>query len=225
LLSDAERALLVSRCRALPPSGDYAEDDYVANLLLTVLDFQMREGAVAAALAHYRLHRWHEVRTHGDLAALLARHPDDNEGHTRLARHLWGHRHFVRAALLRALAGYLGEIGVTTQERLRRWAAESTFEADFEGRVRVTIHQEGKRPRTWGLGYAVYNWLLVRLRIETVKPDLHIHRFVASVLGRSLGDREVVEALSSVAQELGLAAYELDWRIWEHQRGRAANSG
>jgi hypothetical protein len=47
-----------------------------------------------------------------------------------------------------------------------------------------------------------------------------IHRFVHDTLGYSVSDETAVEALEHVAQEIGVKAHELDWRIWEYQRSR-----
>jgi hypothetical protein len=33
------------------------------------------------------------------------------------------------------------------------------------------------------LGLAAYKWLTMRLGVETVKPDVHVHRFVESAVG------------------------------------------
>jgi len=77
--SDEYRALL-ERVQSLPPAdGMYLESDFIQNLLLTVLDFQMHGTSVEKAMAHYQTHRWTELRTLDDLEALLAKHPDDKE--------------------------------------------------------------------------------------------------------------------------------------------------
>ena len=45
--------------RALPPAeGSYLKDDFVMNLLETVLDYQMSTTAVVRALQHFRDNRW-----------------------------------------------------------------------------------------------------------------------------------------------------------------------
>ncbi len=191
----------------LPPaSGVYIEDDFVMNLLETVLDYQMHTTAVVRALESYRANRWDEMRTIDDVEAVLSRFPDDREGNTALAQYLWEYNHWKRVEQLRGLVRYFRSIGVIDQERLRRWAARSNFPRDFEGRVR-------------GLGIAVYQWLVMRQGVNTVKPDVHVHRFAAAAVGRPLTDREVVEVVTQAAQRIGLNAYELDWRIWEAARG------
>lgn len=208
ILTQSEYDSVVAACRRLPPAtGTYLEDDYIVNLFVTVLDFMMHVVVVDRALDHYRQNCWDEVRTLDDLEGLFERYPDDREGNTALAAYLWGYKLWTRAELLRGLAAFFRGEGILTQNDLRTWAKRSDFARDFKGRVR-------------GLGYAVYNWLVMRQGVETVKPDTHVHRFVRSVLGRGLSDTEVVELLERVARELGLKAYQLDWRIWEHQRSR-----
>jgi hypothetical protein len=59
----------------------------------------------------------------------------------------------------------------------------------------------------------------MRQGVDTVKPDVHVRRFAEAVVGRSLSDDDVVEVVTRAAHELGLKAYELDWRIWEASRG------
>jgi hypothetical protein len=217
MLIDQEFSRLVTRCQALPPSADYSEDDYVTNLFLTVLDFMMDGATVQKAIDCYKTNLWDEIRTHADLSQPFARFPDDEPGNRALAQHLWCNNHWIRAALLRQLHRYFGQIGVTSQNALREWAETSDFRRHFEGRVRVKVEIKGK-PQVFGLGYAVYQWLVIRQRVETIKPDVHVHSFVKSVIGRDLGDQEVVRLLEEVARRIGLKAYELDWRIWEYQR-------
>ena len=80
----------------------------------------------------------------------------------------------------------------------------STF-ADFSGRVK-------------GLGPVVYQWLVMRLGVETAKPDTHVLRFVSSAIGRPVTEREAIDGLTGAAVALGVQTRELDWSIWEYQR-------
>jgi hypothetical protein len=52
-VTETEFLAIVAKCRTLPPAkGNYLIDDYIENLLLTVLDFQMRTIAVERAAQH-----------------------------------------------------------------------------------------------------------------------------------------------------------------------------
>jgi hypothetical protein len=188
-----------------PATESYLEEDFVMNLIETVLDYMMGTTAVVRALQHFKDHRWEEIRTGQDLEAVMARFPDDKEGNTALAQYLWGYNMWTRAHQLRDLTSYFAGIGVVDQESLKAWAANSTFRGDFEGKVK-------------GLGIAVYHWLVMRQGVDTVKPDVHVRRFAEAAVGRSLGDEEVVEVVTRAAHQLGHKAYELDWAIWEASR-------
>jgi hypothetical protein len=204
---DVERLKQVAR--SLPPAEEsYLEDDFIMNLQETVLDYQMNTKAVVRALHHFRDHRWDELRTLDELDSLFTRFADDQPGNTELAQYLWGYNMWTRAHQLRDLARYFRSVGIIDQVRLRTWAARSEFKRDFEGRIK-------------GLGIAVYHWLIMRQGVDTVKPDVHIRRFAEGAIERPLTDHEVIEVVSRSAHELGLKAYELDWRIWEASRGGA----
>src|SRR5438477_9772890 len=134
-LSAGELDRLTARCREIPmTSGGYLDDDFVVALMNTVLDYQQRSATVERALAHFREHRWAEIRTLGELEACFARFPDDREGNEALATHLWGYRLWTRAGQLRVLVEYFDRRGVDTLDGLRAWALLPSFE-DFRGQV------------------------------------------------------------------------------------------
>jgi len=203
--TDVEKA--AAAASALPPvEASYLETDFIMNLFETVLDYQMNTKAVVNALQHYRDNRWDEVRTLDDLDDVLARFDDDQAGNTDLAQWLWGYNLWTRAHQLRDLSLYFRSIGVIDQGSLHRWAQRADFNRDFEGRVR-------------GLGIAVFQWLVMRQGVETIKPDVHVRRFAEGAVGRPLSDSELIEVVTRAAEVLGVKAYELDWRIWEASRG------
>lgn len=77
---------LTEACRALPRARQsYPVDDFVTNLPLAVVDFQMHTTAVVRATEHYKAHRWGEVRTMEDLERLFERWPDDQPGNLAVA--------------------------------------------------------------------------------------------------------------------------------------------
>ena len=206
MLTTTEHQRLVNRCREIPPAkGIYLIDDYVRNMILTVLDYCMRTKAVERAHDYFVKTHGELIRTHHQLKDALLRFPATKEGNTAAARFLWNYRLWTRAQQLRGLLDYFEQRGVTTQEELKEWAREGDFDRDFRGRVP-------------GLAFAVYKWLVMRQGVETVKPDVHVRRFAETTLGRRLSDQEIVGAFEAVARELSLRAYELDWRIWESQR-------
>lgn len=198
--------LVVERCRTVPLSKNrYVADDFVTCLVETVVDFQQHTTTVERAMRYFVSQRRPDLNTMDDLKERFAWHPDTRAGNTALAQALWGYKFWTRAHMLRELVAFFDEQGVGNLESLRAWAAVSDFKRDFEGRVK-------------GLGPTVYNWLVMRLGVETVKPDVHLQRFVSATLGRSVPESDVVAVVSAAAKQLGMRAYELDWGIWEYQR-------
>lgn len=178
--------------------------------MLTVLDFQMHNVAVEKAIKYYRDNRCNEIRTINDLKHLLLKYADDKEANTTVAQYLWGNRHWTRVSLLRKLVAYFESVDITSQEALHHWAESSDYEKCFKGKIP-------------GMAYAIYQWLIMRQGIETIKPDTHLIRFVESIIHHGFTERELVAVLERVAKELGLKAYQLDWKIWEYQRGQKGN--
>jgi hypothetical protein len=205
VLTERELNDLIARCRAIPISAnEYLATDLVPTLLETVIDYQQNTATVNRAMGHFETEHAGEIRTFDGLEACLARFPDDRDGNVALARYLWGYRLWTRAEQLRGLVAYLGSRGITTMDALRGWARTSTFE-DFRGQVR-------------GLGVAVYQAFLMRLGVDTVKPDVHVMRFVRDAIGRNVDAADVIAGLSAAADALGVPASRLDWSIWEYQR-------
>jgi hypothetical protein len=207
-LPDNKWAKLVQACRELPPAVNTYDDypDYVTNLILTVMDLQLKNVIVSNAIVFYRKERWDEVRTLDDLEAVLARYPDTKEGNRAACKYLLGYNYGERLGRLRRLAVWARLHGVTDQEALRTWAHGSNYYKDWRGQIR-------------GLDIAAYKWLVMRLGVDTMKPDLWLHSFVRRVLGHDLNDFVLVEVLTNVAHHIDLTARQLDARIWEHERG------
>jgi hypothetical protein len=206
MLDEEELSKLETRCRAVPiTENEYVATDFVVALLETVMDYQNATTTVERAGKYFEAHRWDEVRSLDDLERVLARFPADKDGNDRLAQYLWGYHHWRRAQELRGLVGYFRERDVTDLEALQAWAQAST-QQDFTGHIR-------------GLGPTVYQGLVMRAGVETVKPDVHLLRFVKRATGRAVSELETVDALEEVARRLELSPRTLDWSIWEYQRG------
>jgi hypothetical protein len=206
-LTEKEYAALVEACSALPPAeGNYHITDYVENLLLTVIDFQMNTKAVIKAMQYFKSHTQKDAPDVAGLKAVLAQYPDDKVGNTDLAQRLWGYNLWTRAEMLRRLVAFFESEDVTDQAGLERWAKAALFKTHFEGKVK-------------GLGYAVFNWLIIRQGVESIKPDVHVLRFAAEAVGRPVKETVAVEALVRAAKDLGMPVHKLDWAIWEAGRG------
>jgi hypothetical protein len=177
--------------------------DFVTALFDTVLDYQNPVVTLRKAGDHFRAKRWDEVRTLDDLEVVFRQFSNDRDGNDALATYLWGNHHWRRAQELRGLARYFRSRGVTDLGSLKSWATTSK-PADFVGHVK-------------GLGPTIYRWLVMRLGVETVKPDVWILRFVSQAIGRPVSEDEAVASLEEVARRLGVSARILDWSIWEFQ--------
>jgi len=198
---------LVERCRSLPETKLFNSKDYVTNLMITVLDLRLQTLVVERALEFYRVNRSQQIHTSGHLKQLLELGTPDVD----IAVHLWGYHYGNRVATLRQLVKFFESNGITTQAALVAWARQADFERDFKGRVP-------------GLAYAAFKWLVIRLGVDTIKPDLHVLNFVEAAVGKRLSDVEAVAILEKAARELEMPAAQLDARIWSSQRGLATST-
>ena len=210
-LNTDEMAKLLEECRKLPEGKNYRTDDYVINLLATVLDFQMKAEVVDAAMDFYKEKRRRELRTHKSLAELLASFPNTKTGNTQLANYLWDNNHWSRVEFLRELMKYFDSMKVRGSRTLCRWARSTDFQ-EVKGRIKTKEHS---------MGYAIFKWLQLRLGVDTVKPDVHVKKFVSECIGRKAKDEETVEAVEVIAKDLQIPAYRLDAAIWDYQRAKS----
>lgn len=205
-LTPAELANLEAACRDVPlTTSEYVATDLVLTLLETVVDYQQWTTTVENCVKYFTENRWDEARTLDDLEALFRRFPNGKDGNISLAQYLWGYKLWTRAEQLRGLVAFLRRNGIEDLDGLGKWATMSTF-ATFQGQVK-------------GLGPVVYQWLIMRLGVPTVKPDVHVLRFCEAALGRPVSEEEAIAGLTGVADKIGVPPHRLDWSIWEHQRG------
>ncbi len=207
MLTAAELDALEHACATIPLSSfEFVADDYVMALFDTVLDYQNQAATIEKAEQYYRASHYDEIRTLDDLEGVLERFPTDRDGDDGLAQYLWGNHHWRRAQELRGLVRYFHERNVTTLRRLRTWATKSQQE-DFVGHIK-------------GLGPAVYRSLVMRMGVDTVKPDVHVLRFVSGAIGRNASQSEAVDGLTEIARRLSVPARDLDWSVLGYQKSR-----
>jgi hypothetical protein len=212
-LNEGERALLDRACTAVPPPAkppaigtDSDYPDFITNLLLTVLDLRLKNQIVNKAMQFYWHSHWDEIRTFDDLKRMLAVFPDDAEGNRAAAKYLWGYLYGDRLRWLRGLVDWADKNDLVDQGHLKEWAYASDYDRDFAGQIN-------------GLGPAAYCWLLMRLGVDTVKPDSWLHTFLRRAVGRDLEDMDLVAEVRSSAHRVGRQAREVDAGIWENERG------
>jgi hypothetical protein len=204
-LTARERRKLFAACQKLQRGPDYRMQDYVPILMNTALDFMMRAATERAACTYFMATHGSRIATHADLASALASFDDMEAGNREAARYLWNNNHWTRIGFLRALLAYFDELGIHDLESLRDWARTADYERDIKGRVRSPHHS---------MGPAILRWLQLRLGLPTVKPDRWVLRFVESAIGRRPNPTEAVEALVSIALQLGWEPFALDSAIY-----------
>jgi len=118
-----------------------------------------------------------------------------------------------RAATLVGVLIYLLKVqtdyeGSSETSRLTEWAnlAQS---CDYE---RLEIR---------GFGLSGFQYLRMLFGAQTVKPDLHICRFVAKAVGHAVSDTQALALLEVAGKDLGWPLSALDYAIWG-QRARGA---
>jgi hypothetical protein len=206
-LSAEEMKKLHKACEKLPTGPDYRCDDYVFNVISTVIDFFMRSGAVDKACNNF-LRKYKHLKTHEQLKALIAKYPDSEEGNHALSNALWNNNHWTRAEFLRQLLACFEKREIRDQESLKRWFTKADFEKDIHGQFKTEHH---------AMGFAIFHWLLLRLGVDTIKPDVRVHNFVLDAIGRQPSDEDIVNALVEIAHKLPkqhFKAFRLDAAIW-----------
>lgn len=203
-LTPEDFAALANAVAELPfVQPNRAPADYMLDLMETVINFHIRVEVVGSSLHYFRdmVQRQCGIHTHNDLKAVLARFPDDEDGNKAASQFLWGNFLWTRVALLRRLIAFFESVEVTDRTSLHAWAARSTFERDFQHKVK-------------GLGIAVFHWLQIRCNVDSVKPDVHVLNFGKRVIGRRVSEKVLVDAISQVAPLVGQSMATVDVTVW-----------
>ena len=209
-LTKREIQKLRTQCNKLEDGPDYRINDYVSNLMNTVLDFQMKVGPVESAVEYYEEN--HGYRTHKKLKAFIDSFPNTKNGNLELANTMWNNNHWTRAKFLRMLLYEFESRGIKGQQSLKKWVSNADFEKDIKGKFKTKEHS---------IGIALFQWLRLRLGVDTVKPDVHIMNFVSNAVGRRISQQEALDALMIVAKQTNRKAALLDAAIWHYQNENA----
>jgi hypothetical protein len=133
-LSNREFKRLRKKCSKLDDGPDYRCDNYVENLMLTAIDFQLdAERVVNPAIHHFR--KKYKFSRLSALKKLLAAYPNTRSGNQELAIDLWGYRLWTRAKFLRVIVSKFEREGVRTQKGLKQWLSAADFDEHVRGRV------------------------------------------------------------------------------------------
>jgi hypothetical protein len=112
-----------------------------------------------------------------------------------------------RAATLVGVLKYLGQVqaafnGSSEASRLTDWA-NSAKPYDYEA---LGIP---------GFGLSGFQYLRILFGAQTVKPDVHIRRFVSRAVGRAVRDVQALTLLEAAGKRLGWPLSALDYAIWD----------
>jgi hypothetical protein len=66
-----------------------------------------------------------------------------------------------------------------------------------------------------GFGLSGFQYLRMLFGVQTVKPDVHICRFVSDAVGRRVGDEEALVLMEAAGEELDWPLSRLDYAIWD----------
>jgi len=209
-LSDSEYGRLKQKCNTLEDGPNYRCNDYIRNLINTVIDFQMMKEAAVQKATEYIFRKHGKITSHNQLKELLDSFPNTYEGNLAIARELWDYDFWSRAEFLRKIIEGFEKRGIRDHESLKKWVHNADYHRDVEGRFRTQYHS---------IGPAIFKWLELRLGVDTVKPDVRVLRFVEDIIGRSVSPDEAVSALTRIAKETKRDAFRLDAAIWNLQRG------
>ena len=122
---------------------------------------------------------------------------------------MWGNKHWTRAKFLRVLVREFEKRDIRNERSLKKWATAAEFDRDVKGQFRAGRH---------GIGPVLFNWLKIRVGVNTIKADTHVQKFVNNAIGRLPSNNEIVQSLEAVAERLGWQAARLDSAIWDFQR-------
>jgi hypothetical protein len=206
-LSTNETRDLEAACKRLAPGPDYRMDDYIHNLIITVLDFQLNVQVVNSAFARFR--KRHQFKRVGKLRTLLAQYPNSKKGNLALSQELWGYNLWTRAKFLRMIVEEFDSRSIKGQESLVRWLKRVKFDREIKGQFRTKEHS---------MGLAIFSWLQLRCGLPTVKPDVHVLNFVRQSIGRKVSPEIARQALNLIAKRLKVPPYRLDAAIWHLMR-------
>lgn len=112
-----------------------------------------------------------------------------------------------RAAILRAIVDHLVRAALgrpgPEPEQLQAWAERARPQDYLTLQIR-------------GFGLAGFQYLRMLLGANTTKPDVHVSRYVATVVGHSVSDVQAILLLEEAAHLLGIRLRDIDTTVWEN---------
>lgn len=100
-----------------------------------------------------------------------------------------------------AMVFNINKNGIDDLEGMRLFASSPNFYKEITG--------------VKGIGIATARYLAILLKIDTVKPDVHILRFINQSIGRKVSEQKAVDLLTQAAKEMGESVARIDNSIWQ----------
>ncbi len=121
--------------------------------------------------------------------------------------HELDYNHQARAETLVGVLKFLLRVegkypGISEWDRLHAWA-NSASPSDYTS------------VGTRGFGLAGFQYLRILFGAQTVKPDVHIRRFVSDSVGHAVSDTDAIALLEQAGKQLEWRIADLDYAVWE----------
>jgi hypothetical protein len=175
------------------------------NTLDCVLSLNRRyDGFVVPRIEAFRT-RNPKVDSLEQLFALMKKH----ESSDAFVKNELNYNDQKRASILEDVTKYLfGEQSefpeATQMQRLERWAnSVRPGDAYFTG--------------IKGFSLSGFQYLRMLFGAHTVKPDVHIKRFVSEIVGRKINDVYALIVIERAARKVSLSAKDIDGAIWSER--------
>jgi hypothetical protein len=217
LLMDQDIMLLVEALqRSFPTPPSEGEQGGWAAPSLNVLDCVLSLNRNYDKFCLPRVERFKEqhptVDTLANLLDLIRTYSDPLEFSVKELNY----RDENRAATLVGVLNYLIEVqknftGSSETDRLIVWAS-SAKPYDYESL--------GIR----GFGLSGFQYLRILFGGQTVKPDVHIRRFVSKALGHTVQDVRALTLMEAAGKHLGWPLSALDYAIWDRLARRCSDA-
>lgn len=209
---DPDATQLIERLKrdfpALPgPDQNIWSTPPSAKIIDCVLSLRMNYAQVVVPRVDRFVRDHPEVRSCAALVDLIRQHPSP----AAFSASVLNMKHATKGAAILAVAQHLlGEqarFEGSEEDRLSQWARWAR-PGDFIAFVAP------------GFGIAGFQYLRMLFGADTIKPDVHILRYVQDAIGHPLAEGPAVYLIERVAALMGVNARGIDKAIWE--RGAAA---
>ena len=146
--------------------------------------------------------KWPQLESFTQLQTLIKKYTSAHEFTKRELRYNDETRSEVLTSVVDWVVEICGRGDIGEQRRhAEEWAKNSSFGESS--------------PNIKNFGLSGFQYLRMLFGANTTKPDVHICRFVAKILGRKVSDYQALDLLEQAATEASVSIRDLDTTIWE----------